>query len=488
MRRVAEGVVIVDRHGRFLFFNEAAGRIMGVGPVECPPDEWSTVYGCYLPDGVTLYPPERLPLTRAMRGERVLDEEIFIRNPENPEGSWINVNSSPLLDEKGAVSGGVVVFRDVTTHRRSREMVRQLSKGLETTTDAVFITDVYGIIEYVNPAFESITGYTREEALGRKPSLLKSGHHPASYYDSLWKTILGGAVHSGILVNRRKDGELFHAEQTITPLEDAAGHLSHFVSVMRDITEIKRAQEREVEMRLARAVQQKLYPTRFPRVKGFDMAGAAFPADETCGDYYDFIAVAGRRVGIAVGDVSGHGFGAALLMAETRAYLRSLVKVTTDLDRIMTQLNGFLCRDTLDERFVTLMLVILDPALGSIVYSSAGRVHGYVIDGSGATRRVLEATSVPLGIFNDASFARSPEIALTPGDLLILLTDGAAEAQNDAGEFFGAESVLGAVAEARDLRASRIVRQLRRAIHDFAPGSRQSDDITAVVCKVGDHR
>ena len=168
LREVAEGVVVVDRKGRFVFWNEAAQRIVGVGPLSAPPDEWSSAYGCFLPDKVTPYPPDELPLARAMRGEHVHEAEMFIRNPGNPGGAWISVNSAPLRDEKGRPAGGVIVFRDVTAHRRSREVVRRLSKALEKTTDAVFITDPNGVIEYVNPAFEAITGYTQER--GARPS------------------------------------------------------------------------------------------------------------------------------------------------------------------------------------------------------------------------------------------------------------------------------------------------------------------------------
>ena len=485
MRQVAEGVVIVDRRGRFVFWNEAAQTIVGTGPLAGPPSEWSSAYGCFLPDKVTPYPPDQLPLARAMRGEHVSEAEIFIRNPNNLDGTWISVNSAPLHDEKGELSGGVIVFRDVTAHRRSHEVVRQLSKALEKTTDAVFVTDPNAVIEYVNPAFEAITGYTHEQAIGQRPSILKSGLVEPGFYEQLWKRILAGDVHSGTLVNRKRSGELFHAEQTITPVSDERGRITNFVSVMRDVSGLKRAQEREVEMRLARVVQQKLYPAQAPELKGFDLAGAAFPADHTCGDYYDFVSFGDGRVGIAVGDVSGHGFGPALLMAETRAYLRSLSKTSVDLGQILRRLNRLLCQDTEDERFVTLMLTLLDPVRRSLVYSSAGHIHGYVLGRSGAARHVLDSTGAPLGIFDDSEFASRPEIRLEEGDLLLLLTDGAAEAQNPEGAFFETEGVLRTVAKARHRSAAQIVESLRAAVLEFTRDSPQADDITVVVCKVG---
>jgi sigma-B regulation protein RsbU (phosphoserine phosphatase) len=265
---------------------------------------------------------------------------------------------------------------------------------------------------------------------------------------------------------------------------EKTGRITNFVSVMRDVTDVKKAQEREVEMRLARVVQQKLYPPRAPELAGFDLAGAAFPADHTCGDYYDYVPFADGRVGIAVGDVSGHGFGPALIMAETRAYLRSLSRTSSDLGQILRRLNRLLCHDTEDERFVTLMVALLDPARRSLVYSSAGHIHGHVLDRDGTTRHVLRSTGAPLGIFENGEFPSSPEIPLAAGDLLLLLTDGAAEAQDRDGAFFETERVLRVVAQERHRSAAQIVECLRAAVGEFSRDSPQADDITVVVCKV----
>jgi sigma-B regulation protein RsbU (phosphoserine phosphatase) len=484
VQQVAEGVIVVDREGRFLLWNAAAERMIGSGPVSGPPHEWSSAYGCYRADAVTPYPPDELPLARAMHGESVEEEELFIRNPRVPEGLWISVNSRPLHGQDGELAGGVVVFRDVTARRRSDTLVRQLTEAIEKTTDSVFMTDTNAVIEYVNPAFESTTGYSREEALGRRASLLKSGWYEPAFYDELWRTVLSGEVYRAAIVNRRRDGSTFPSEQTITPVRDESGRICKFVSVMRDVTALKRAQEQDVEMRLARLVQQKLYPGAPPRLAGFDLAGAAFPADQTCGDYYDFLPMADGRLGLAVGDVSGHGFSAALLMAETRAYLRSLARTERALDAVLDALNAFLVADTEDHRFVTLVLALLDPARRSLAFASAGHIQGYVLDAAGATKHVLRATSPPLGLFEDAAFTVGGELPLTKGDLLLLLTDGAAEAQRRDGSFFETERVLDVVREARGEGAERIVALIHAAVAAFAPGEPQRDDITAVVCRV----
>jgi sigma-B regulation protein RsbU (phosphoserine phosphatase) len=300
----------------------------------------------------------------------------------------------------------------------------------------------------------------------------------------LWSTILAGRVHTGTVINRKKHGELYHAEQTITPIKDASGNLTHFVSVVRDVTALKRAEEREVELRLARVVQQKLYPSRPPRIRGFDVAGAAYPADVTCGDYFDFIPMVDDTIAVVIGDVSGHGFASALLMAQTRAYLRSLARATSDPAEILSQVNTFLDADTEAERFVTLMLLRIDPRRRSFVYASAGHTPGYVIGPSGDVRRELGQTGMPLGLFSDAEFFTSDEIGLEGAELVLLLTDGITETTNTAEEFFGEGRALEVVRGRRHRAAREIVEELHAATREFAGPSPQVDDITAVVCKV----
>jgi len=129
-------------------------------------------------------------------------------------------------------------------------------------------------------------------------------------------------------------------------------------------------------------------------------------------------------------------------------------------------------------------VVLLDPVRRTLVYASAGHIQGYVLDGSGATKHVLDSTGLPLGLFGDAKFQSSPELSLEKGDLLLLLTDGAAETQRQDGEFCETARLLQAVAEAREDDAAQIVQRLHAAVQAFAPGEPQRDDITAVVCRV----
>jgi PAS domain S-box-containing protein len=126
----------------------------------------------------------------------------------------------------------------------AEESLRLLSNVIEQTADTVVVTDCDGVIEYVNPAFEKLTGYSKEDALGQTPRVLKSGVHNEQFYRILWDTVLGGQIFHGEITNRKKNGELFHEVKTVTPLRDEQGAIRRFVATGKDITERKQAEEK----------------------------------------------------------------------------------------------------------------------------------------------------------------------------------------------------------------------------------------------------
>ncbi len=134
----------------------------------------------------------------------------------------------------------------------------KLSNAVEQTVDMVMITDREGNIEYVNPAFEQATGYAQKEILGQTPHFLRSGEHSPAFYKNLWETILSGNVYNSKLVNRAKGGELYHAEKTITPIKDAQGNITHFVSTDRDVTERVQAEQRQRALELGLMQQERM--------------------------------------------------------------------------------------------------------------------------------------------------------------------------------------------------------------------------------------
>ena len=129
----------------------------------------------------------------------------------------------------------------------AQELLRKLSHAVEQSADTVLITDREGRIQYVNPAFEKLTGYSREEARGKTPRILKSGEQGPETYQEMWKTLLAGQVHRGILVNRKKNGDLYYVEESISPVRDTNGEITHFISNGRDLTERLRLEAQLVQ-------------------------------------------------------------------------------------------------------------------------------------------------------------------------------------------------------------------------------------------------
>jgi PAS domain S-box-containing protein len=480
---LSEGVIVADKEGKFLICNNIAREMLTAGSREEPPQSWSEVKGCFKPDGMTPYSSQEMPAARAVAGEHVKETEIFVRNAQHPAGMWVSVQASPLQNAPGDIYGSIVIFRDISSKKQSEAQIRTLTNAVEQTADGIVITDRGGLIEYVNPAFETTTGYTLKELRSLTPRILKSGVHDDGFYEKLWATILAGNVFRATIANRKKNGEIFFAEQTITPMWGSTGIITHFVTVIKDVTELRKAQEQQMHMSLARAVQQQFYSMPPAQVDGFDFAGAAFPADATGGDYFDFVPLPDNKIGITIGDVCGHGIGSALLMAELRAYLRAFAHKSSQVGEILSLVNNALVSDLEQDRYATLIFCCLQPGKRSLVYASAGHTPGFVLDSDGNIKRTLDSTDIPLGFLPDHTFSCGDPFSLEPGDILALLTDGITDAERPDQDQFGVERALEFIRTHRNESAQQIVTGLYEEVRRFSDGLPQIDDITTVICK-----
>ncbi len=377
----------------------------------------------------------------------------------------------------------LINIEDITANKIDRAELRTLLNAVEQTADSVVITNKTGIIEYVNPAFVKITGYSRNEAVGQTPRILKSEKQSKSLYKKLWETILSGNSFWGTIINKKKNGELFVSRQTITPMKDKNGEITHFVSVLKDITELQNQREQEALLKIASELQQRLLKAKIS-IPGFDISGKTYSAVETCGDYFDFILMKDGSIGIVIGDVSGHGIGAALIMVQTRAYLRMIAKLETDPGVILTQINQILKDDLDDTHFVTLIFARLDPKRNLLEYVSAGHIPAYLLKNSGVKVEMLESTGLPLGIVKDYIYYKSKPINLAQGDILAFLTDGIIEARSSDENEFGYERTLDIIKSYRSSTAEQIIEQLYRATRSFVNNETQEDDVSSIVCKV----
>lgn len=165
------------------------------------------------------------------------NEEAYESAVIHKDGHVVPVQVKGKLIPYGGATARIASIRDISDRRKAEEVQKRLATAIEQAAEAVLVTDVEGIIQYVNPATEKITGFNSQELIGQTTRVFKSGEHDSTFYKQLWDTIKGGETWSGKFINKRKDGNLFHEEATISPVRDAAGNITNFVAVKRDITQ-----------------------------------------------------------------------------------------------------------------------------------------------------------------------------------------------------------------------------------------------------------
>jgi diguanylate cyclase (GGDEF)-like protein/PAS domain S-box-containing protein len=235
--RSSDAVVIADEQGRICWVNDASERLLGHAP------------GTLVGEAIELLVPARFTSHRASR-------ESYWSNPRargmatgmelkarHHDGRDIPVDIAltPLVLTEGRWVAATM--RDMRGRAYSGETLRVHATALRSAANGVVITDRTGTITWVNPAACRITGYAADELIGHHTRTLKSGRHEPAFYEHLWATVLAGETWSGTIINRRKDGGLYHEEQTIAPVVDDAGGISHFIAIKQDVTDRHLAQE-----------------------------------------------------------------------------------------------------------------------------------------------------------------------------------------------------------------------------------------------------
>ncbi|HEX4823021.1 MAG TPA: SpoIIE family protein phosphatase [Candidatus Polarisedimenticolaceae bacterium] len=252
-------------------------------------------------------------------------------------------------------------------------------------------------------------------------------------------------------------------------------------TIAREIASRERM-SREIE--IARDVQQKLFPQRVPAVDGIDCAGFCRPAQGVGGDYYDFLALPGGRLGIALGDVAGKGIPAALLMASLQASLRGQrLSGPTDLAQLITNLNYLIYEASPDNRYATFFYGELDPGSRRLDFVNAGHNAPMLFRGNGGTLERLSASGPVVGLVDGGKFEQR-SVELARGDLLVVYSDGISEAMNPDEQEWGETRLAAAIRDARDVPASGLIERLFTAADAFAAGAMQHDDMTVVVVRV----
>jgi phosphoserine phosphatase RsbU/P len=248
------------------------------------------------------------------------------------------------------------------------------------------------------------------------------------------------------------------------------------------LVEARFQQERlERELQLASEIQQRFQPAAPPQIAGYELQGISFPCYEIGGDYYDFIRRADGRLVIALGDVSGKGTAAALLMSSLHAAIHAQTGSHDTLVDTVTAVNKYLAENIPPNRFVTLFFAELDPESGALSFLNAGHNPPLIVHAAGTVEQ-LSSGGLPLGIKGDAEY-REGRTHLKHGDVLVIYSDGVTEAASPSGEEFGPTRLYEVVSRNVDASAAGIRDRIESAVTKFSQGTQAADDITLVIVK-----
>jgi sigma-B regulation protein RsbU (phosphoserine phosphatase) len=320
-----------------------------------------------------------------------------------------------------------------------------------------------------------INDFSRNESLKISPSVVDNIQSLVSV-PMLCKGELIGVLN---VFNKKGGGEFSQNDQRLLAI--IASQSAQVLENARLYEQEKQLREFEKELDMARTIQKKLLPKDDPVIPGFDITGTNQPAREVGGDYFDFIELRDGRLGIALGDVSGKGIPAAMLVSTLQATLRNQALSSDSIVDCVSKTNYFLYHNTEPDRFATLFYCILYTSNGNLVFVNAGHNPPLYLSGSGEFQS-LSVSGILLGAIPVAPYEKRT-ITLKPGEILVIYSDGVTEAEDKEEVFFGEEKVREIIRVNRDLSAAEILANIQSDVRDHQGSAQQDDDITIVIIK-----
>jgi sigma-B regulation protein RsbU (phosphoserine phosphatase) len=354
---------------------------------------------------------------------------------------------------------------------------------VETAGEGFILMDENLVIVDVNEAYCRMLGFSREEILGKTPLDFASDEfkqfmvtNRADILAKEYRVIEGESVSK----DGRRIPVLIHGNNLRNDKGDIIGNMA-FVT---DMTEHKKA------LTLAGEVQKSLLPQDKPQVQGLDIAGRNISCDEIGGDYFDFLwrqEYPDAYFSVIVGDITGHGVDAALLMTAARAFLRMRASQSGTISQIVTEMNRHLSQDVLDTgRFMTLFYLTLDPQEDQIGWVRAGHDPAIIYDPVKDTFEELKGTGIALGVDEEFTYPENHKTGLSEGLIIAVGTDGIWETCNQDGEMFGKERFRDIIRQNANAGAGDILDAVYDELNQYAKGLKAEDDITLVIVKVSE--
>jgi serine phosphatase RsbU (regulator of sigma subunit) len=257
----------------------------------------------------------------------------------------------------------------------------------------------------------------------------------------------------------------------------------HVIAALAEAETRRKLDRVEHDLQIARTIQMALLPKRPPAVPGYDIAGWSQPADQTGGDYYDWMELPGGKILFTVADAAGHGIGPALLVAACRAYFRAIAMHDDPLDRITAQVDALLAPDVPPGRFITAVVALLEPGEHRLSLYSAGHAPLYFYSAADGAVQSFDADQPPLGVHAGDEGGKARVLPMRPGDALVLVTDGFFESMDGDGQLLGMEAFAERIRAHGALGAGEMIDRMHADVKAHANGQAQGDDLTAVVVK-----
>jgi len=436
-----------------------------------------------------VHPEDRDRLLKEVKQFAEADVEEYTKSyrilTRSGEVRWVEDQTSVVRDDQGRKLYNQGIMVDITPRRLAEEDLRESEEKfrriVETAGEGFVLRDSDHRIVEVNDSYCRMLGYRREELLGKTAFELAT--------DEFRQFIAGSRERLFATDYRKVEGALVAKDGRRVPvlihgntLRDADGVEIGYAAFVVDLTEQKRALE------LAGKVQKDLMPAKAPQINGLDIAGRSDPCQEVGGDYFDFLYGPEYPAGplrVVVGDISGHGVEAALLMTTARAFIRMRATQPADPAQIVTLANHDLALDMGDSgSFMTLFYMEIDPQARTVRWVRAGHEPALLYCPVRDRFEELAGQGIPLGVNQDFGFTEQALPALRSGAVLVLGTDGIWEARDPDGRFFGKERFRDIIRKRAAGSAQEIVTAVFDEIGRFCRGLPHDDDITLVVIKV----
>lgn len=467
------GICITDEKGRFVEVNDAYCRIYGYARSEIIGNPFTLVL-------------EEQYWDNAQK----MHDDFIAGNPEIPiewvvrrkDGTalFVVVTAGLLIDDEGK-RFKVTTVTDITQQKKSAELINRFGRILEQTYDEIYIFDSQSFkLIQLNQGALNNTGYPAETLLD-SPFYTLFAHLTPQQFERLISPLQNNEREILVFesVFTRYDGSEYNCEVRLQLMVHEKPPV--YVAIVQDTTERNKLLRMEQELNLAREIQYNLMPHSNPDIEGYDIAGSTVPSKEVGGDYYDFLHMAEGDFVFCLGDISGKGMPAALLMSNLQATVRGQTLLERSPQDCLYYANKLLYFNTPSNRFATFFLGHLDVTTHTLIYANAGHIPPLLVDSQGEITQLKDGEIV-LGVLQEHRYQQE-KFYVPEQSTLILFSDGVTEAMSKDGEEYGEERLNRVVRKYASTDAASLIREIVSDIEKHTETLNLSDDMTIVVVK-----